>query len=187
MILLSVPRLGHFVFGLGEGEAAVDGLAAGLGLVAGAVPVALAGEGAVAGDDVALLGDDVVVVGVFSGSAAQPTANAIARTIGSRRLTRVIRFIFGLLIVLPRSSRIEKQADSRPPASFQQWVFPQSSRGLAHSALERNPHLKTVVARLANVDGSFTRVDAFLTIQLRLRSRAQRCSSGYGLMFVPSQ
>jgi hypothetical protein len=152
LILLSVPGLGHFVFGFGEGEAAVDGLAAGLGLVTGAVPVALAGEGAVAGDDVAPLGDDVVVGGVelFSGSAAQPTANAIARTIGRRRLMRVIRFIFGLLIVLPRSSKIEKQADSRPPASFQQRVFPQSSQGLAHPALQRNPHLKTVVARLAN-------------------------------------
>jgi hypothetical protein len=156
LILLSVSGLGHFVFvvGFGEGEAAVDGLAAGLGLVTGAVPVALAGEGAVAGDDVAPLGDDVVVGGVevFSGSAAQPTANAIARTIGSRRLMRVIRFIFGLLIVLPRSSKIEKQADSRPSVSLQQRVFPQSSRGLAHPSLQRNPHLKTVVARLANVD-----------------------------------
>jgi hypothetical protein len=153
LILLSVPGLGHFVFGFGEGEAAVDGLAAGLGLVTGAVPVALAGEGAVAGDDVAPLGDDVVVGGVelFSGSAAQPTANAIARTIGSRRLMRVIRFIFGLLIVLPRvSTKIEKQAHTRPRASFQQWVFPQSFTGLAHTALQRNPHLKTVVARLAN-------------------------------------
>jgi hypothetical protein len=114
--------------------------------------MALAGEGDVAGADLALLGDDVVVGGVdvLSASAAQPTANAIARTIGSRRLMRVIRFVFGLLIVLPRSSKIEKQADSRPPASSQQRVFPQSLTGLAHPALQRNPHLKTVVARLAN-------------------------------------
>jgi hypothetical protein len=107
LTLLSVPGLGHFVFdfvvGFAEGEAAVDGLAAGLGLVTGAVPLALAGEG-VAGDDVALLGDDVLAGGVdvLSGSPAQPTANAIARTIGSMRLMRVTRFIFGLLIVLPR-------------------------------------------------------------------------------------
>jgi hypothetical protein len=154
LILLSVPGLGHFVFGFvvgfGEGETAGDGLAAGLGLATGAVPLALAGEGDVAGDDVALLGDDAGVVELFSGSAAQPTANAIARTIGSRRLMRMIRFVFGLLIILPRSCRIEKQADSRPPSSFQQRVFPQSLTGLAHTAVQRNPHLKTVLARLAN-------------------------------------
>jgi hypothetical protein len=73
-------------------------------LVAGAGAIVLAGEGDMAGDDVALLGDDVVFgdVVVLSDSAAQPTANAIARTIGSRRLMRVTRFIFELLIVLPR-------------------------------------------------------------------------------------
>jgi hypothetical protein len=85
--------------------------------VTGAVTV-LAGEGAVAGDDVALLGDDVEVFGgvaVLSDSAAQPTANAIARTIGSRRLMRAIRFIFGLLIVcLVRARLKSKPIVARP-------------------------------------------------------------------------
>jgi hypothetical protein len=99
LILLSVSRFSHFVFGLGEAVAAGDGLEVGLGLVTGAVPVALAGEGDVAGDDLALLGDDVVFGEVLSGSAAQPTAKAIARTIGSSRLMRMVSFVFGLLIV----------------------------------------------------------------------------------------
>ena len=90
--------MSHFVFGFGEGDAAGDGLEAGLALVTGAGPVALAGD--VAGDDVALLGDDVVFgeVDVLSGSAAQPTAKPIARTIGSSRLMRIVRFVFELLI-----------------------------------------------------------------------------------------
>lgn len=78
------------------GDAAGDGLAAGLGLVAGGAAVSLAGEGAVDdvdGDDV-LLGEFVLVVG----SAAQPTAKAMARMVGSRSVLRPISFIVGLLI-----------------------------------------------------------------------------------------
>ena len=78
---------------MAEGDAAGDGLAAGLGLVAGGAAVSLAGEAAVAGDDV-LLGEFVLVVG----SVAQPTAKAIARMVGSRRVVRPISFIVGLLI-----------------------------------------------------------------------------------------
>jgi hypothetical protein len=100
LILLSVPPAGHFVFGLGDAAAAGEGLTAGLGLVIGAVPAALTGEGDVAGDGVALIGDDVVELGEVDGlgSSAQPAANAIARTIGSRSVVRMIKFIFGLLI-----------------------------------------------------------------------------------------
>ena len=82
---------------VGEGEAAAEGLAAGLGLVAGGAAVSLAGD--VVGDDVA--GDEVVLPGeleLLAGSVAQPAAKAMARIVVSRSVLRLISFIFGLLI-----------------------------------------------------------------------------------------
>lgn len=79
---------------MGEAEAAGDatgeGLTTGLGFVVGAV--ALAGDDDVAGGVVVLPGE------LVSGSAAQPDASASARIIGTRRLTRVTKFILDLLI-----------------------------------------------------------------------------------------
>ena len=81
---------------MAEGDAAGDGLAAGLGLVAAGAAVSGAGEADVddVDGDVVLLGEFVLVVG----SVAQPTAKAIARMVGSRRVVRPISFIVGLLI-----------------------------------------------------------------------------------------
>jgi len=86
---------------LGEGDATGEGLPTG---VAATVLVAL-GEGDVDGDEVALLGE----FELFSDSVAQPTAKKIASTIESRSVMRPFKFIFGLLISLPRSSKIEKR------------------------------------------------------------------------------
>ena len=96
---------GYFVFALGD--AAGEGLASGLEFVAGVVPVGPVGDG----DDAA------VVPGVFdslAGSVAQPTAKASASIAGSRSVARPTDFIFGLLISLPRSSKIEKRGDDCP-------------------------------------------------------------------------
>jgi len=75
------------------GEAAGDGLATGLGLVVGGAAVSLAGEAVV-------VGEGVVVAGVFELTPeSQPTANAIARMVGSRSAVRPISFTFGLLMI----------------------------------------------------------------------------------------
>ena len=101
--------------GFVAGEAAGEGLAAELGVVVVAAGVVLLGEGAVAGA--------VVVAGEFEfelvvGSSAQPTAKAIARTAGSNNTVRLISFVFELLIVLPRSRKIEKRDDD---GSYRDW------------------------------------------------------------------
>lgn len=99
----------------GAGEAAGDGLVAGfvaeLGVVAGAAGVVLLGEAAVAGAD--------ELAGVFefelvAGSSVQPTAKAIARIPGSSSAVRLIRLLFEILIVFPRSSKFKKRADNCP-------------------------------------------------------------------------
>jgi hypothetical protein len=95
---------------VGEGDAAGEGLAAGLGFVAGGAVVSPAGEAVVVGDDVGLFEFEFV-------AGSQPTTNAIARIVGRRSAVRPISFIFGILIGLPRSSKIEKQDDNCPDAS----------------------------------------------------------------------
>ena len=79
---------------MGEGDAAGDGLAVGLGLVAAGA--AVSGEADVddVDGDVVLLGEFVLVVG----SVAQPTAKAMARMVGSKSVVRPTSFIVGLLI-----------------------------------------------------------------------------------------
>ena len=90
---------------VGEGEAAGEGLVTGLGLVAGGAAVSVAGEAAV-------VGGGVVVAGVFElAPESQPTAKAIASMVGRSRAMRPASFIFGLLIIFPRSSKIEKRDD----------------------------------------------------------------------------
>lgn len=92
----------YFVFSLGEGDAVGEGLTAVLGLVAGAVPVALLGA---------------LEFELLAGSSvAQPAAKTSARIIESRSAARLAIFIFGLLIFLPRSSKIEKRDDDCPDA-----------------------------------------------------------------------
>ena len=75
------------------GEAAGDGLATGLGLVAGGAALSVAG-------DAVDVGEGAVVVGVFElAPESQPTAKAIARIVGRNRVVRPTSFIFGLLII----------------------------------------------------------------------------------------
>jgi hypothetical protein len=89
-------------------EATGDGLAAGLavepGVVAGAAGVVLAGEGAVAGDDVVAGEFELELV---AGSSAQPTAKAIARTAGSNNMVRLKSFVFELLIFFLVRARLK--------------------------------------------------------------------------------
>ena len=95
--------------GLGEGDAAGDGLA--VGLVAGATVLL----GAV---DAAGL---AVVVGEFElsvESVAQAAAKTSENTVRTSRAVRLIMLIFGELISLwPRFSKIEKHADICPYAN----------------------------------------------------------------------
>jgi hypothetical protein len=83
------------VFAFGEGDAAGDGLTAGLGLITGAVPVVPAGEDDVDGEGLAVVG----VFELFSGSVAQPATNAIESVATSSSAMRLIRFTFGLVII----------------------------------------------------------------------------------------
>jgi hypothetical protein len=92
---------------LGEADAAGEALAAGLGLVTGALCVAPAGEGDVDGE--------LAVVGEFellSGSLVQAAANTIADMVRSRSPMRLIMFTFEVLIsFFPHSNKIEKRDD----------------------------------------------------------------------------
>jgi hypothetical protein len=97
-----------FVPVVATGEELGAGLAVEAGVIAGAAGVVLAGEGAVAGDDV-VAGE--LELELVAGSSAQPTAKAIARTAGSSNMVRLKSFVFELLICFPRSSKIEKHAD----------------------------------------------------------------------------
>ena len=101
----------------GEADAAGEGLAAGLGVLAGALMVA-------DGDGLGVLGE----VELFTGSVAQPTAKSVATSVRSSGAMRLIPFMFGVLIFFPRSSKIEKQDHHCPTADWQQWVFPQTFR-----------------------------------------------------------
>jgi hypothetical protein len=93
---------------VGEGDAAGDGLAAVPGLVAAGAAVSPAGEDVVAGDDDVLAGEFVLVAG------SQAAANAMTRIVVSKSVARLVSFIFGLLIVLPRWNKIEKRDDDCP-------------------------------------------------------------------------
>ena len=90
---------------LGDGDAAGDGLTAGLGLFVGTLPVALLGD--VAG---------AAVVGVFELSAgSQPATKMSEHRVRARRAVRLIMFMLGEFISLwPRFSKIEKHADDCP-------------------------------------------------------------------------
>jgi len=99
---------------LGEGDAASAGLAAGLGLLAGALSVAPLGEADVDGDGLAVFGE----FELSTGSVAQPAANTIENIVRSRSAVRLIMFMFGVLIsFLPRSSKIEERDDNCPAAN----------------------------------------------------------------------
>jgi hypothetical protein len=95
----------------GEGDAAGDAVAAGLGLFAGAVSVALLGV-------VAVTGEGVAVVGVFELLAgSQAVAKPSEMIVRSSRATRFTVFMLGVFIgIWPRFSKIEKHADDCPEA-----------------------------------------------------------------------
>ncbi len=99
------------VFALGEGDAAGEGLRLGLGLFAGALPVAPLVEGELDGDGLAVAGEFELLTG------SQPAANTIERIVRRRRAARLIMFIFGVLIsFLPHFSKIEKRDNNCPVA-----------------------------------------------------------------------
>jgi hypothetical protein len=93
------------VFALGESDAAGEGLAAGLALFAGAVPVVPLGEGDVDGDEVSVFGE----VELLPGSVAQPAANRIEKVVRRISALRLIKLRFGLLISLPHSARLKSE------------------------------------------------------------------------------
>ncbi|MEP6568735.1 MAG: hypothetical protein ABJC10_03090 [Acidobacteriota bacterium] len=83
------PYLGFAALAVGEGDAAGEGLATGLGFVVAGAAVSLAGEAVVFGG------------GVFELVAgSQPTTKAIASSDDKRSVVRPIGFILGLLISL---------------------------------------------------------------------------------------
>jgi hypothetical protein len=87
--------LSYFVapdLALGEGDATGEGLAAGLAVFTGAVVAA--GEADVDGAGLAVVG----VFELFSGSVAQPAANAIESVATSSSAMRLIKFMFGVVI-----------------------------------------------------------------------------------------
>ena len=88
---LFVPRayLGLLPLALGEGDAAGDGLATGLGAT-GALSVVALGDAT--GDGLAVAGE----FELFAGS--QPTANIIESIVRSKRAVRLIVFMFGVFI-----------------------------------------------------------------------------------------
>lgn len=88
-------RLRYFVppvlvLALGEGDAAGEGLATGLAVFTGAVVVGPAGDADVDGAGLAVVG----VFALFSGSVAQPAANAIERVATINSAVRLIKFRF---------------------------------------------------------------------------------------------
>ena len=123
---------------LGEGDAAGEGLAAGLGLVAG-VAVSAAGEAV-----------DVVPAGEFEFAAgSQAATKAIARIAVSRSVLRPIRFVFELLIVLPRWNKIEKRDDDCPNLNSSQRAFPHLNRRSLPSGPSDALVFKKVLSRLS--------------------------------------
>jgi hypothetical protein len=88
----------------GAGDAAGEGLAAGLALLAGAVSVAPVGEDDTDGDGLA-----AGVFELFSGSVAQPAANMIENVARSRSAVRLINLMLRFFIIFPHSNRIEKR------------------------------------------------------------------------------
>jgi hypothetical protein len=113
---------------LGECDAAGEGLAAGLGLFAGALTVAL-GEGDVDGEGLAVLEESKL----FTGSVAQPAANTIENIVRSRSAVRLIMFMFGVLISFCLvSARLKSEMIvARPPIS---------SNGCSHSSFAGMAH-----------------------------------------------
>lgn len=120
----------------GEGDAAGEGLTAGLELVFGVVSVSPIGDADVAGAGLAVPG----AVELFPGSVAQPAANDSEEIVRSRSAVRLIIPIFGVVMgFFPRSSKIEKQDDSCPFANWWQRAFPQRFCVNGPVALHRSP------------------------------------------------
>lgn len=97
----------------GETDALGEGLAAGLGLLTGAVSVAPL-------VDVEVVGVGVGVAGVFELlSVAQPAAKMIENVVTSSSAVRLKMLMFVVVIIfLPRSSKIVKRDDDCPNANW---------------------------------------------------------------------
>jgi hypothetical protein len=99
---------------LGEGDAAGDGLTAGLG----AIFVSPLGEGD---------GEELTVPGEFDsfvGSLAQPAASRVENIVSTNKVARLIDFKFGVVIIFPHRARL-KSAMMIAPAEI-------SSNGRSH-------------------------------------------------------
>ena len=79
---------------LAGGDATGEGLATGLAVFTGVVVVGAAGDADVDGAGLAVVG----VFALFSGSVAQPAANAIESVARSTSAVRLIKFMFGVVI-----------------------------------------------------------------------------------------
>ncbi|MCA1605257.1 MAG: hypothetical protein LC775_07260 [Acidobacteria bacterium] len=90
----SIRYLALDVFAFGDGDATGDGLAPGLGLFAGALPVAALGEGEVVGGELAAPG----LFELSVGSVAHPTANTDEKIDRSNTTVRATSFSFSELI-----------------------------------------------------------------------------------------
>jgi hypothetical protein len=77
---------------LGEGDPTGEGLAAGLGVVAGALPVPVAGEVDADGEGLATTGEFELLAG------SQPAANMIENTVRNASAARLIRLMFAVVI-----------------------------------------------------------------------------------------
>jgi hypothetical protein len=108
----------------GEGDAAGEGLEAGLELPAGALSVVPVGEGDTAGDGLVVW----VGVGVSLGSVAHPAANMIENVARSRSAVRLIKLMLEFFIIFPHSNKIEKRDDDCAVANWEQREFPQRFR-----------------------------------------------------------
>lgn len=80
---------------LGEGDAAGDGLTAGLEAFAGALPVSPLVEGEVVGEELTVPGEFDSLVG----SLAQPTASSVVNIVRTNNAMRLIDFKFGVVII----------------------------------------------------------------------------------------
>jgi hypothetical protein len=88
------------VLAFGAGDAAGEGLAAGLEVFAGVVVGVLPASIGEADAD----GDGLAVGGVFvlsPGAGSQPTANMIENVATSKRAVRLINLMFGFFIIFP--------------------------------------------------------------------------------------
>lgn len=124
---------------LGEADAAGEGLAAGLGVLAGALMVA-------DGDGLGLLGE----VELFTGSVAQPTAKSVATSVRSSGAMRLIPFMFGVLIFFLVRARLKSKIIIARLLIGSNGCSHRRFAGISARPAPKPSFSKSVLARLAN-------------------------------------